>query len=153
MSETFNWLEMVRRVVAEVSRSDATEFELSQGSFRLLVKRRPGARGASPSVETPPGQQQSETSLVQLVAAPLAGIFYRAPSPTAPPYVETGDWVESQTVVGLIETMKVFNEVTADVAGRVVAVLAQSGQLVRAGDPLLSVEPAEQPIGAPEVIR
>lgn len=147
MSETTHWIDVVRRIVTEVSRSDATEFELSQGTFRLLLKRRPRA-AVIPAAPAP--NRQIDESSSKLVVAPLTGIFYRSASPTAPPYVEEGDWVEPQTVVGLIETMKVFNEVTADVAGRIVAIRVQAGQLVHAGDPLLSVEPAEAPARAPE---
>lgn len=147
MSAPSAWVEAVRRIVAEVARSDATELELSHGSFRLRLRRRPelAAEAGLPAEPRPEG---SSSTLVK-VAAPLTGIFYRAPSPTAAPYVEEGDWVEPQTVIGLIETMKVFNEVTADVFGRVVAFHAQSGELVHAGEPLLSVEPAQRPHGAP----
>lgn len=140
---------MVRRIVAEVSRSDTTEFELQQGAFRLYLKRRPRGLTHGEAVVPAGSQIPGPTTLVR-VLAPLTGIFYRAASPSVPPYVEVGDWVEPTTVVGLIETMKVFNEITADAAGRVANIDAQAGQLVHAGDSLLSIEPGDRPDGAPE---
>jgi acetyl-CoA carboxylase biotin carboxyl carrier protein len=62
-----------------------------------------------------------------------------------------GDWVEVDAVIGLIETMKVFNEVTADRAGRVAAFPVQSGQLVHAGDTLVTLEPADRSAASPEM--
>ena len=152
MSEPSPWIEEVRRIVAEVARSDAMEVEISRGSFRVLVKRQTGAWSAGDSAVIPSCPDASDAEAHHIITAPLTGVFYRSPSPGAAPYVEQGDWVEPQTVVGLIETMKVFNEVTADTTGRVAAVLAQSGQLVHAGDPLFRIEPATKPAEAPEVI-
>lgn len=74
------------------------------------------------------------------IVAPLAGIFYRAASPGAEPFVREGDEIAPGQPVGLIEAMKVFNEVRADRGGRVVRFLVDNGQLVRAGDPLLELE-------------
>jgi biotin carboxyl carrier protein len=74
--------------------------------------------------------------------APLTGVFYRASAPGAPPLAEVGDRVEAGAVVGLIETMKIFNEVLAERGGRIAAILAESGQLVHAGDALMIVEDA-----------
>ena len=74
------------------------------------------------------------------VASPLLGTFYRKPAPEAPPFVEPGDEVEPDTVIGLVEAMKVFNEVTADVKGRVARVAVGDATLVQPGDVLLWVE-------------
>ena len=76
------------------------------------------------------------------VKAPLTGIFYGAPSPGATPYVEVGDHVSVGQIIGLIEAMKLFNEIKSDLAGRVVRVCADSGALVKAKQPLIEVEPA-----------
>jgi acetyl-CoA carboxylase biotin carboxyl carrier protein len=151
LSEPAGWVTAVRRIVAEVTRSDATEFELRQGAFRVRLKRQPGA-GLAPSATRLEDRTEQAHTARQRVLAPLTGIFYRSPNPTAPPYVEVGDWVEPATVIGLIETMKVFNEVTADASGRITAFLADSGQLVHAGDGLLSIEPGERPDGGPGVV-
>lgn len=149
MPQSSPWIELVRRIVAEVSRSDATEFELSRGSFRVLVKRQPGVGRAEILTETTIPGQAAETG-AHAIVAPLTGIFYRAPAPTSPPYVEVGDLVEPHTTVGLIEAMKVFNEVAAEVRGQITAIHAQAGQLVYAGDTLMLVEVAQEPGTEPE---
>jgi len=140
-------LDEVRRVLEHVQASDATEVELSHGEFRVKVRRRPGwrptAAEAQPSVEI-------GTDDAAAIVAPLTGVFYRAASPTDPPYIGVGDAVQPDTVVGLIETMKIFNEVLAERAGRIADILVESGQLVHAGDALMTVavdatEPGGQP--------
>jgi acetyl-CoA carboxylase biotin carboxyl carrier protein len=73
--------------------------------------------------------------------APLTGIFYASPAPGASPYVSAGGEVAIGQVVGLIEAMKLFNEIKSDKSGRVVRVIAQSGSLVKARQPLIEVEP------------
>ncbi len=75
------------------------------------------------------------------VRAPLTGIFYSAPSPGSPPYVAVGREVVIGQVIGLIEAMKLFNEIKSDQAGRVVRVIAEDGALVKAKQPLIEVEP------------
>jgi acetyl-CoA carboxylase biotin carboxyl carrier protein len=75
------------------------------------------------------------------VRAPLTGIFYSAPSPGSPPYAAVGREVVVGQVIGLIEAMKLFNEIKSDQAGRVVRVIAEDGALVKAKQPLIEVEP------------
>ena len=75
------------------------------------------------------------------VRAPLTGIFYSAPSPGSPPYVAVGREVVVGQVIGLIEAMKLFNEIKSDQAGRVARVIAEDGALVKAKQPLIEVEP------------
>jgi acetyl-CoA carboxylase biotin carboxyl carrier protein len=75
------------------------------------------------------------------VRAPLTGIFYAAPGPGSPPFVAVGREVVVGQVIGLIEAMKLFNEIKSDQAGRVVRVVAQDGALVKAKQPLIEVEP------------
>jgi acetyl-CoA carboxylase biotin carboxyl carrier protein len=75
------------------------------------------------------------------VLAPLTGIFYASPSPGSPPFVGVGREVVVGQVIGLIEAMKLFNEIKADRAGLVVRLLAENGALVRARQPLVEVEP------------
>lgn len=76
------------------------------------------------------------------VEAPMMGTFYRAPSPDKPPYVQQGDAVHIGQTVGLIEVMKLFTELRAEVAGTVVQLAAADGALVEFGEPLLWIGPA-----------
>lgn len=71
----------------------------------------------------------------------MVGIFYSAPSPGEPPFIQAGDVIQIGAVIGLIEAMKVYSEVPSEVAGRVVEIVAANGVLVQQGEPLLYVEP------------
>ena len=86
----------------------------------------------------PPGSATDDPSLID-VAAPLLGIFYRAPRPGAAPYVEVGSALEEGTVIGIIEVMKLMNSVRAEVRGTVVEILAADGSAVEQGQVLLRV--------------
>src|SRR5262249_33218026 len=77
----------------------------------------------------------------QPIVAPLTGVYYSAPSPSAPPFVNIGDVVHIGQVIALVEAMKIFNEVQCEVAGRVVGLIAKNGEVVQKGDALLKVEP------------
>jgi acetyl-CoA carboxylase biotin carboxyl carrier protein len=133
------WLEGVRRLLEQVRASDATEVEVTRGSFRLRVKRRPGACPPAAVEAADPGPVPDAMAAV---LAPLTGVFCRASSPTTPPYVGEGDVVQPETIVGLIETMKIFNEVLAERHGRVREILVESGQLVHVGDRLMLIDEA-----------
>ena len=75
------------------------------------------------------------------VVAPLTGVFYLASSPSVPPFVEVGSPVQAGEVVCIIEAMKVFNEISCEIAGMVSAIIAQNGQLVQRGDALIRIKP------------
>ena len=140
-----DWLEAVRQVVAAVRSSDVTELELANGEFSVRVRRDPKASVAAEHVGPLTHSPQDEADAgVHRVVAPFTGVFYRSPTPSARAYVAEGDWVEADAVIGLVETMKIFNEVTADVSGRIVRYAADNGQLVHAGDALVLIEPGER---------
>jgi len=75
------------------------------------------------------------------VLAPLTGIFYASPTPTSPVFVSVGQEIVVGQVIGLIEAMKLFNEIKSDKAGRVARVVAENGALVKAMQPLIEVGP------------
>jgi len=75
------------------------------------------------------------------VSSPLLGVFYRAPKPGEPPFVQPGSKVGPDTVIGIIEVMKLMNSVCAGVKGEVVEILAENGALVEYGEILLRVRP------------
>jgi acetyl-CoA carboxylase biotin carboxyl carrier protein len=135
------WLDEVRRMLEHVSASDATEVEVAGDGFRLRLVRRPGRAATRPEPRAAAASADRAVEGTPLVA-PLTGVFYRAPSPGAPPLVNVGDTVEAGAVVGLIETMKIFNEVLAERGGRIATVLVESGQLVHAGDALMTIDDA-----------
>ncbi|MCS6801902.1 MAG: acetyl-CoA carboxylase [Chloroflexota bacterium] len=139
MTVSPTWPTTLRSLLAELAASGVDEFEFASGDTRLRIRRKPGqlaaARDAS-AAAVPPVRGAT-------IVAPLAGIFYRAASPGAEPFVREGDTVAPGQPIGLIEAMKVFNEVRADRGGRIVRFLVDNGQLVRAGDPLVELEEAE----------
>jgi acetyl-CoA carboxylase biotin carboxyl carrier protein len=108
------------------------------------VLRRPrvegGAEPAAAAGQDTPGAAVAEGLVA--VHPPLLGTFYRAPQPGAPPYVDVGDQVEEETVVGVIETMKMMTPVHAGVRGAVVEFRAANGEFAEADAVLLVVDPA-----------
>jgi acetyl-CoA carboxylase biotin carboxyl carrier protein len=95
-----------------------------------------------------PGTTSSEQKSEEVVAgaklaqikSPMVGTFYRAPAPDAPPYVDVGDEVKEDTVLCIVEAMKLMNEIKAEIRGRIVEILVENGQPVEYGQPLFSVE-------------
>ncbi len=153
----------VEDLIAVLEGSTISELELSEAGMEIIIRRHPGmvlVNGASlPSstsmlqpmatgqagVPVTPGTGATGSTAKEdrsvAIVAPLTGVYYSAPSPMAPPFVVPGDMVHVGQVVALIEAMKVFNEIQADVSGRVVALVATSGEVVPKGSPLLRVEP------------
>ncbi|KXG11223.1 acetyl-CoA carboxylase biotin carboxyl carrier protein [Anoxybacillus rupiensis] len=100
---------------------------------------------AAPAVpETKPAEAPKQEAVkaenLHKITSPMVGTFYAAPSPDAAPYVKTGDKVKPNTVVCIIEAMKLFNEIEAEVNGEIVEILVQNGQLVEYGQPLFLVK-------------
>ena len=135
--------------------SELTEIEVEVGATTLVL-RKPGA--FAPAVELDASGQSAGSAaaggaaaapavapapapVVNAVVAPLTGLFYGSPSPDADPYVKVGSTVLVGQVIGLIEAMKLFNEIKSDRAGRVVRVFPEDGALVKAKEPLIEVQP------------
>lgn len=91
----------------------------------------------------PPVEQVVAAPEGYTIASPLVGIFYRAASPDSPVFVEIGDTVEVGQTIGIVEAMKVFNEITADRAGTVIAIPTANGTLVQADQPLVILDVLE----------
>ncbi|MEK9198640.1 acetyl-CoA carboxylase biotin carboxyl carrier protein [Ureibacillus sp. 179-F W5.1 NHS] len=82
-----------------------------------------------------------DQSSLHKITSPMVGTFYQAPSPDQPPYVKVGDKVGEETIVCIVEAMKLFNEIEAEIKGEIVEVLVKDGQLVEYGQPLFLVKP------------
>ena len=105
------------------------------------IARRPGRRDAGRGGEPSTAGRDPAATARPSIKAPLTGIFYASPAPGTAPYVQVGGEVAVGQVIGLIEAMKLFNEIKSDLAGRVVRVVPDSGALVKAKQPLIEVEP------------
>ncbi|WP_044747872.1 acetyl-CoA carboxylase biotin carboxyl carrier protein [Bacillus alveayuensis] len=91
--------------------------------------------------EEKPKQEVVDKEKLHKITSPMVGTFYAAPSPDSPPYVKVGDKIKKDTVVCIVEAMKLFNEIEAEVDGEIVEVLVKNGQLVEYGQPLFLVKP------------
>ena len=132
---------LVRGLLEDLAGTSITSLELRQGELRVALRRVPGAGGLVSPATAATVVEKSRPLHWHVVEAPLTGIFYTRPAPDEEPYVQPGHHVEPHDVVGLVETMKMYNEVTADVAGTVREIVVENGSLVEAGQPLLYVEP------------
>ncbi|HPP53997.1 MAG TPA: acetyl-CoA carboxylase biotin carboxyl carrier protein [Thermoguttaceae bacterium] len=152
-------LRRIDRLLRLMEKHDVQEIELRRGAARVRIRR--GGQTAAPAVEvrpvvapTPaapaspaapapsaaPTTPPAETSYLY-VRSPMVGTFYAAPNPEAEPYVQPGDIVGPDTIVCIVEAMKVFNEIPAEVSGKIAAVLVENGAPVEYGQPLFKVEP------------
>lgn len=156
--------------VAEIARlleeSDFEELHVEQDGLKLTLKRGAVARreraetATAPAASVAPASADGPASAgreprgehpasptdraVLSVSAPLVGIFYRAPKPGAPPYIEVGSVVQEDTIIGIIEVMKLMNAVRAEVRGTVLEVLVQDGAVVEYGQVLLRISRGPQ---------
>lgn len=97
------------------------------------------APAAAPKVEAPVAPAEIAADLHK-ITSPMVGTFYQAPNPESPAYVKVGDKVGEESIVCIVEAMKLFNEIEAEVKGEIVEVLVQDGQLVEYGQPLFLVK-------------
>ncbi|MGN6870816.1 MAG: acetyl-CoA carboxylase biotin carboxyl carrier protein [Solirubrobacteraceae bacterium] len=152
--------EDIREILRIIDQSDLAELKIETDDFSLYVRK--GA-GDAPAVDPPGGRrdvsepgsdrargrakaeappQANEADGSVSISAPILGTFYRAEAPGKPPFVEVGSRVEPDTIVCIIEVMKMMNSVPAGVSGTVAEVVAENAQLVEYGEPLFRVEPA-----------
>ncbi len=150
-------LRLIDRLASLLDRSDLTELEVESGGTGLVLRKpsalspitvasvaasSPAATITAPTTADASGAGRDPTPAAKpSIKAPLTGIFYASPAPGSAPYVSVGGEVAVGQIIGLIEAMKLFNEIKSDLAGRVVRVVAESGTLVKAKQPLIEVEP------------
>jgi acetyl-CoA carboxylase biotin carboxyl carrier protein len=148
-------IDRIRRLVELMKEHDLSEVDLRESRQRIRICRGPkeGARVAyGPPPPPPPpapaaaGQAPAAKAVpadaanIAVIKSPMVGTFYVRPNPKAEPYVKVGDRVDTTTVVCIIEAMKVFNEIPAEIRGKVVAVLCEDGEAVEFDKPLFKVD-------------
>src|SRR2546428_2407385 len=138
--------ELLQRLGAE----DVQQLEIRRGGLRVKVSRNgaPPIAAAAQTASAPAkpgvtvtGPDEPAKGDLPTVNAPLTGVFYRSPTPQASPFVQIGAIVNKGDVIALIEAMKLFNEIRSTAGGKVSRIFAENGQLVRAHQPLLELEP------------
>ena len=147
--------------VLEESSFDTLDLDMDGVQLRLRRSGVPPARESAPTPALAPRAGESPAKSARSAApahtaahagvapepgavavpAPLLGIYYRAPKPGEPPFVEAGDKVQADTIIGIIEVMKLMNTVRAGVAGQIVSISAPNGELVEYGQAILWVRP------------
>ncbi len=153
-------LKDIKAIIDLMKKNSVTEFELEKQDFKIRLKR--GANGAATAqVYDDPAPLAYAQSSAGIPAAPVAvaaaapaanseleikspmiGTFYRAPSPESAPYVEVGAEVNPETVVCIIEAMKVMNEIKAEAKGVITQVLVENAKPVEFGQPLFKIRPS-----------
>ncbi|HSM33101.1 MAG TPA: acetyl-CoA carboxylase [Anaerolineae bacterium] len=145
---------LVDRLERLLERSALSEIEVEAEGTSVIL-RTPAAiapSAAGPAGASPEPDDAAEALLLldvpsrdrgaHAISAPLTGVFYRSPSPGAEPYVREGGQVNAGQVIGLIEAMKLFNEIKSDVTGTVKHIAAGDGDLVKVRQALIEVDPA-----------
>jgi oxaloacetate decarboxylase alpha subunit len=145
-------LEQIKELVKLVEEHHLAELTVEEHGVTITVKGAPAACAHTeqpvhvvaqpePTSAFPPPAQPAPSNLLK-IEAPMVGVFYRAPSPDSPPFVEVGDMIDVGQTVGLIEAMKVFSEIPSEVAGEVVETPAENEKLVQQGQTLVVVRPS-----------
>lgn len=150
----------IKAIIDLMKKNSVSEFELEKQDFKIRLKR--GMNGGTvvaghedapmlayvppvAAVPAPPPAQASPPAPATgelEVKSPMIGTFYRAPSPESAPYVEVGAEVNTETVVCIIEAMKVMNEIKAEVKGVITQVLVENAKPVEFGQPLFKLRPS-----------
>ena len=153
MGDHKKFQEHIDQVAKLISEYNLSEAELEVDDFKIVLRRqRPPVMVAAAAPQTFAEHASEEAPVpsapipvaapVQAgtpISSPMMGIFYASSSPSADPYVQEGDTVTAGQVIGLIEAMKVFNEIHASVSGTVKKIVAEGGSLVNPGDPLMYI--------------
>jgi acetyl-CoA carboxylase biotin carboxyl carrier protein len=134
--------DLVRSLASVMRQSDVNELELDLGTLSLRMRRQVHEAVSAGEVPHVVEERIAEGSapLEHVIAAPMIGTFYRSPTPGAAPFVVEGDQVTVGQTIGVIEAMKIMNEIAADRSGAVVAIYAGNGQPVEYGSPLMLLD-------------
>jgi len=156
----------VKDLIHEVLQSDISEFELEHTGTRIRLKRgfakdsaipssshpqtSSGSLSALPASDSrhvaPPHEnaQKPEEETLHTITSPIVGIAYRSPSPGGDPFVELGDHVKENTILCIVEAMKLMNEIPSDTEGEIVQIYFESGNPVEFGQKLFAIRPSRQ---------
>lgn len=143
--------EELKKYAEFMKENGLTYLEIRKGDFYLILRAgndsiEPDRSGTLKETPVMVQKQVEDTSDLNLIAvkSPLIGTFYRAPSPHAPPFVETGTIVKKGTTLCIVEAMKVMNEIKSECEGRIKKILVENGSPVEYGQLLFLIEPLSE---------
>jgi acetyl-CoA carboxylase biotin carboxyl carrier protein len=156
MAEKDADVQKIKELIEIMRENDLVKIDIQHGDDRISLQRAKPPQPAPvagpiiaslPGAITPPASAQTQATApkageeLQEIKSPIVGTFYEAPSPDSDPYVEIGSHVDPQTVVCIIEAMKVMNEIKAEIGGTVVERRVTNGQAIEYGQVLFKVRP------------
>ena len=155
-------LKDIKAIIDLMKKNSVSEFELEKQDFKIRLKRGGNGNGAvasyeeastityvqppaalgAPGAAAPVAPAPAPASTEVDIKSPMVGTFYRAPSPEAAPYVEVGTEVNPETVVCIVEAMKVMNEIKAEAKGVITQIIMENAKPVEFGQPLFKIRPS-----------
>lgn len=152
-------LKAIKQVVEMMKKSEISEFEIEEKDFKLRLSRKNGetqiiqaaapiaaapVAAAAPAAAAPaaPAAAPAEEKGISVVKSPMVGTFYSAASPESPAFTKVGAKVSADSIVCIIEAMKVMNEIQSELSGTITEVLVENGEAVEYGQPLFKVKTA-----------
>jgi acetyl-CoA carboxylase biotin carboxyl carrier protein len=151
-------LKDIKAIIDLMKENDLSVFEMEKDGFKLKLQKASegqpivaapiaiapiaspaGGHGAGQTSGAGTAAERAAASGLKDIVSPMVGTFYRSPSPDAPPFVEVGKEVDPETVVGIIEAMKVMNEIKAETSGVIAEAVAENGKPVQFGQALFRV--------------
>ena len=152
-------LKDIKIIIDLMKKNDLSSFQLEQEGFKLKIGRGakaapggyvltqtapagPGYAAPAPAPAPAPAAEAAPAADLKAITSPMVGTYYQSMSPDSPPYVKVGQTVQEDTVVCIIEAMKVMNEIKAEASGVVAEVLVENGKPVQFGQPLFRLRPA-----------
>ena len=149
-------LKAIKQVIDLMKRSELSEFELEEEGFKLRLSRQSGesapqilqatpvAQAAAPAAAPAPAAEApapaGDEPDISVVKSPMVGTFYRSPSPDSPAFVDVGAKISEDSVVCIVEAMKVMNEIQAEIKGTITEILVENGDAIEFGQPLFKVK-------------
>ena len=141
-------VEQLQQLVELMEAHDLSEVNLREGGRKIRLRR--GAIVATPATAAPvvapaaaaaaPAAAPAESDNITTITSPMVGTFYSRPNPDASAFVKVGDSVEPETTVCIIEAMKVFNEIPAEIRGKIVAIFVKDEEALEFGKPIFKVD-------------
>jgi acetyl-CoA carboxylase biotin carboxyl carrier protein len=147
-------LKAIKQVIDLMKRSELSEFELEEEGFKLRLSRKNGEVApqiiqaaptaapvaAAPAASAAPETPAAEEAGISIISSPMVGTFYRSPSPDSPVFADIGTKVNPDSIVCIIEAMKVMNEINSELKGTITEILVENGDAIEFGQPLFKVK-------------